>query len=354
MEEMDVIGVSKHCGLTKRTIYNMVSTKRIPYRRLSEKRVVFIREEIDIWLKKRQEARQQRIPLSKIFYEERVSDSLIRNEAPVTEKLATKEIKKGPSTIEKTLLVAETAESQISAARLKPSFLMRLNSFQVGILGLILVLLGWGGGILFVKTTIKTNKERSAAQAYAYAKEIEPMIGKATINSIDFDQTANEKGVIQLTLDYLSKGVELEGLASDPRIEPFLVTSLMKENEGYAVKLKVIDAVQNQVISPEIQRALIYAVAREKEPIVRLKVMTVLAKHMDSKDVREALLDRFKNDENTGIRYKALEIIESHLDENVLSIIKRVLMKESAQIIKNKAKAIIDKAGKTHTESTGI
>ena len=41
MEEMDVIGVSKYCGLTKRTIYNMVSTGRIPYRRLSEKRVSF-------------------------------------------------------------------------------------------------------------------------------------------------------------------------------------------------------------------------------------------------------------------------------------------------------------------------
>ena len=231
---------------------------------------------------------------------------------------------------------------------------MRLNSFQIGVLGLVLVLLGWGGGILFVKTTIKTNKEKSAAQAYAYTKEIEPMIGNATIRSIDFDQIADERGVIQLTLNYLSKGVELEGSASDPRIEPFLVTSLMKENEGYAIKLKVMDAVQNQMISPEIKKALIHAVAQEKDPIVRLKAMTVLAKHMDSKDVREALLDRFKDDENTGIRYKALELIESRLDEDVLSIIKRVFMKEKAQIIKNKAKAILDNAGKMNTERTVI
>jgi len=180
------------------------------------------------------------------------------------------------------------------------------------------------------------------------------MLGKATISSIDFDQMADEKGNIQLTLDYLSKTVELEGPASDPRIEPFLVTSLMKENEGYAIKLKIIEAVQNRVISPEIQKALVHVVAQEKDPIIRLKAMTVLAKHMDSKEVREALLDRFKNDENTGIRYKALELIESHLDEDVLSLIKRVLVKESAQIIKNKAKAIIDNAGKNRTESTVI
>jgi len=48
---------------------------------------------------------------------------------------------------------------------------------------------------------------------------------------------------------------------------------------------------------------------------------------------------------------KALEIIESHLDKEVLSLIKQVLLKETAQIIRNKAKAIIDEAGKNRTES---
>ncbi len=349
MEEMDVIGVSNYCGLAKRTIYNMVSTGRIPYRRLSEKRVIFNKEDIDIWLKKRQEAKRQKKPLSNILDEERYGDLLTRKEAPVPEKT-----ERGLSGTEKDPRPAEIMQPATAAAGPKPPVLMRLNALQVGVLGLFLILVGWGGGILFVKTIINTNKEKSMAQAFSYAIEIAPMVGKATINSIDFDQMADEKGNIRLTLDYHSKAVELEGSASDPRIEPFLVTSLMKENEGYAIKLKIIDAVQNRVISPEIQKALVHAVAQEKDPIIRLKAMTVLAKHMDSKEVREALLDRFKNDENTGIRYKALELIESHLDEDVLSIIKRALMKESAQIIKNKAKAIIDKAGKNRTESTVI
>jgi excisionase family DNA binding protein len=310
MEDMDVKAVSKYTHLSPRTIYNLVSTKKIPFKRLSEKKVIFIKDDIDEWMKRREDGKKSRkIPKKQIHFEE---DS-VQISAPLS----------------------------ISGER-KPKGLspQAKRNFQFGVLAIVLISIGWGGGFFFVKSR---SQRASFKSSTPNGIDIETLIDHAKINSLDFSQSAANESNIQVKLDYLSQVVELEGTISSPQIKPFLVHALEREEDNYAIKSKTIDAFEPYFLDPEIRQAIIHILAHERDPIIRMKAVTVLAKVAKTEEIKKALLERLNNDENMGIRFKVLELIENFVDEEVIEVLRILREKEKEGIIKNKVEAIFQK-----------
>ncbi len=300
-KEMDVKQVAEYSKLYPQTIYNLVSTGRIPYRRISEKRVVFDKNDIDEWLAHRRTRKR-----TAHFEEKKCVDTNIV--AIQSGKRKTKRgIKKSNIGIAKKIAVSA--------------------SLSLTALGIILI-----GAWLWFRPGKNIPKYSASL--------IEPAmnVDKAKINFLDFlpAQTIDE-GIVQVKFDYLSKAMELEGTVGSPQIKALLIEALKNEKSEYSIKSKSIDIVQPYYTDPEIRSALLHILAHDKNPIIRMKAMSVLAKIAESREIKEALLERLKNDENMGIRYKALELIENDVDEEIMAVLIILKEKETNKIIKNRA-----------------
>ena len=319
MTEMDVQTTSKYTRLSVRTIYNLVSTGKIPYKRISPKKVIFIEEEIDEWLRTREDGRKTK-----------------RIEVETRPEEASADPCSFEGDLRTTALPHHFSEAPLLSSRKAQKI------FHSGIIAFVLIALGWGGGYLYFKSQ---GRSESTPKPFSSLNgvDMETLLTHGKIDSLDFGQASNDLDHVQVKLDYLSQIVSLEGAISSPQIKPFLVNALRSEEDNYAIKSKTMDALKTLFLDPDVKGALIHSLTHDQNPIIRMKAMTVLANIATSDEVNKALVDRLKNDENTGIRFKALELIEQSMGREIVSILRNLKAPDKNSIIKNRIDAIYRK-----------
>jgi excisionase family DNA binding protein len=314
MTEMDVKTTSDYTRLSLRTIYNLVSTGRIPFKRISAKKVVFVKEEIDEWLSTRVDGRRTR------------------------------------RSAEKEATIALPEESAVACshevAAPNRTAWKRFPLLSFGMIAVTLLLLGWGGGYLFFKSKARGSSISNPKPLNSQISvDMGTLLAHAKIDSLDLGQVSDESDHVQVKLDYLSQIVNLEGAISSPQIKPFLVNTLKSTEDSYAIKSKTLDALKSHFLDPEVKDALIHAMTHDTNPLIRMKAMTVLANIASSEDVNKALVDRLKNDETTGIRFRALELIEDSMGKEILNVLKSLKEKDENSLITKRINLIFRKYG---------
>ncbi len=330
---MDVGDVSRFTGLSPRTIYNLVSTERIPYQRVNAKKVLFDKNEIDAWMKARRTRRTTTGPANSSQsataapQETRSEPVSVSQEKPIVL----------PGALPRSSKLPDVSPKAVSSVPTRRSYLL-----QSGLISLALVTIAALGGWLYL------SKSRVPGPS-APSSEIIPVnlnADLARINYLDFvpEGTAGTEagGTVQIKLEYLSKPMEVRGQVQSPQIKSLLIGALKKQDEEYSIKSKSIDIVQPYYADPEIRAVLLSILARDKDPVIRMKAMTVLSKIAGNREIKSALIDRLKNDVNVGVRYKALELIEKDVDDEILGLLRILKDKETNRIIRDRAGSIYE------------
>lgn len=333
---MDAKELSAYANLSLQTIYNLVHTNQIPYSRISKKRAVFDKNEIDEWLKTRKRKIRQPKPIS--------------SEEPISEILSKDDSGAGGATL------PGTPPSRTSPPPPLPPSTLQLSSrpFVAQLIAVFLfIAIGWGGGFLYFHYKAASNASQNAAKAAAEPGpasgliklspgviDLAPFMEQGKPGRIDIRIPSVESQKTQVHMDRVSD-INVQGEEAS-LIKPLLIQTLKSADGDYAFKSKTIDIVRPYAYDPKIQEALIYLTKNEKDPAIRMKAVTVLAKVADMDEVKEALLDRLLNDKIKGIRFKALEIIEKNMDRRAISVLEKVKDKETDESIRNRAKAIFN------------
>lgn len=283
-KSMNVKEVASYAHLSTKTVYNLVYSKKIPFQRISEKKVIFHKDLIDKWLHNRKIEQNWKSEARK----------------------------------------SKTRKDKNVFTRFRLNYLMY-------VIGLILVFsLGWMGNFL--------TQNRPRNESF----DVKSLIDEAKLGDLQINQSFLEKDKIKIKLDYMSN-IEFKGDIESAPIKPLLVYTLEKGNGDYATKSKTIDIIKPFVDDSEIYKALIHVMKNDESPALRMKAATVLTKVARMEDVKEAILDRLKNDDNEAVRFKALEIVETIVDEQILVALENLKEREKSDLIRNRAELILKK-----------
>lgn len=296
---MNVKELADYANLSRQTIYNLVNTKKIPFNRISEKKVLFDKNEIDEWLNNREKKK-------KVTYRRRRGVNV--QKSPVDKQVTNKFPKSTP----------------IYAYLLIP---------------VLLIAIGWAGGFLYFKSRVRSfDLNNSSAESI----DLSSLIEEGKLGRIEVSTPSLDSEKVQIYLDHISD-IEIQGEANSSSVKPLLIQTLKSGSEDYALKSKTIDIIRPYTDDPKIREALIYVAKNETDPVIRMKALTVLARVAKVEEVKETLLDRLINDKNIGIRFKSLEIIEKVVDEEIITLLKRLIKEEQNDVIKAKVKSIYNK-----------
>lgn len=403
---MDAKELSAYANLSLQTIYNLVHTNQIPFKRISKKRASFDKKEIDEWLKTRKRKIRHPKPLAD---EEHPSGTQIESVPAAGEYFPSSDQSQrtsmeaspvdaisGLRTIEKDVTLPETFKASrpepnpskgstpddfvpasIGSA---PSFpkdplvipslptphvspfpggnplaaLPTTRSFFGQWLSVILFMaIGWGGGFLYFhyKGTLNASQKALNSKAELQRESDLRETSSGVIDLASFIEQGKPGRIDVLIPSTESEKTEVHmNRISDIKlqgeaaslIKPLLIQTLKSDSGDYAFKSRTIDIVRPYADDPKIQEAIIHLAKHEKDPAIRLKAVTVLDKVAGNDAVKDVLLDLLLNDENMGIRFKALEIIEKNMDLKAISVLKKVKERETDENIRNKAKALFD------------
>lgn len=321
---MDLEAVVQYTKLTSRTIYNLVSTGKIPYRRVNGKKVQFDRGEIDAWMKTRRTRRTS--PKSTPPAQKSIEAAPIS----ASPSSAFPSVPSGPSA------VADTPQS-VSSRRPHTHHGFRSVLGSAALIAVAVI-----AGRLF----LSKHRVADSIPATSSGIPVDLKANLAKINYVDFIPSGEAEtpaaGTVQIKIDYLSRPMEIQGQVGSPQIKSLLLEALKNENEEYAIKSKSIDIVQPYYSDPEIREVLLSILSRDKDPVIRMKTMTVLSKIAGNREIKKALIDRLKNDENIGVRYKALELIENDVDAEIMGLLRILMDKETNRIIRERAGSIYE------------
>ena len=312
-KNMDVKEVASYTNLSPKTIYNLVYSKKIPFKRISEKKVIFYKDTIDKWLHKRKTEEKLRTEKPKrINYEDQKSQG--------------KKNEKRESIIRRFFLS------------------LRYKYLSYSIVFFLLFSLGWMGSFIYYKTKISSSNfiyitpNTSGNESF----NIESLIDQAQLSDLQINYSFLEKDKVKIKLDYISN-IEFKGDVKSSHIKPLLVYTLKSEKGNYATRSKAIDIIKPLVDDRKIRKALIHVMKNDKSPALRMKAATVLTKVAKIEEVKEAILDRLKNDKNEAVRFKALEIVEKIVDEQIIAALINIKEKDKSDIIRNRAELILKK-----------
>lgn len=314
-KNMDVKKVASYTNLSPKTIYNLVYSKKIPFKRISEKKVIFYKDAIDKWLHRRKK-------------EEKLKEEVRKSKR----------------------LKDETKKIQIKIHREKATIIKNLftslhHNYLVYFIAIILLFsLGWIGSFIYHKTKISSSDflyitpKKSCSESI----DIESLIDQAQLSDLQINYSFLEKDKVKIKLDYISN-IEFKGDIKSAPIKPLLVYTLEGEKGSYATRSKAIDIIKPFVDDRKIRKALIHVMKNDESPALRMKAATVLTKVAKIEEVKEAILDRLINDKNEAVRYKALEIVEKIVDEQIVAALKNIKEKDKSDIIRNRAELILKK-----------
>jgi excisionase family DNA binding protein len=306
---MNVKEVSKLTNLSPGTIYNYVSAKKIPFKRISEKRVIFDREEIEKWMAKRS-------------------------------YIEVKERSDGEKNLDFDKKELSTALSERLGRRKAAIFLFSIRyPFIVLTMFIVFIAFGWIGGLYFSKNRLEVDdfflktffgsNENFSETIMQNANQKKDSIDKK-INRIGFKYDSNSDVII-------------ENKPSSKQIRYDAVSELKSKSSIYSEKSIAINNISLHLDNPVYFEALVYSLHNEEDPVLRLKAISVLEKIIDQKKVQTILIERLLLDENDGIRLKALDVVKDHLNRENLEILIQLLEKEKNPLLRAKLKAVVKK-----------
>lgn len=123
-------------------------------------------------------------------------------------------------------------------------------------------------------------------------------------DNINITPTADNR--VHLSFD-VATHVSMVRSADDPLVHEMLVNALM-EDHSLNNRLSAIQ-MSDQVMSPEVKRALLVAMRHDGELSVRLKAMAKLATQMKDPEVSQAFMAVLKEDESVQMRLDALDYL---------------------------------------------
>jgi len=310
---MDVKEVASYTNLSPKTIYNLVYSKQIPFKRISEKKVIFFKDDINGWLRRRKKEK----------FKKEVRNSKRLKDEHKKIKIKTNEEK---ATIIKTLFAS-----------------FHHNNKLYFIVSFLIFSLGWMGNYLYYKAkNYSSNFYIATKKSDSESFDIESLIEQAKLSDLQINCSFLEKDKIDIKLDYISN-IELKGNVKSTHIKPLLVYALKNGKGDYATKSKTIDIIKPFVDDKKIRKALIHMIKNDENPALRMKAVTVLTKVAKTEEVKEAILDRLKNDKNEVVRFKALEIVEKIVDEQIITALENIKEKDKSSIIRNRAELVLKK-----------
>ena len=344
---MDAKELSSYANFSLQTIYNLVHTNQIPYHRVSKKRAVFYKDEIDEWLKtrKRKIRRAKPIPVREPGPDHDAKADSGAEEATLP-NLPSMLIPPRPLPPPLYLPPSEPHRSVLRSAFIRRTAV------------LLFIAAGWGGAFLYFHDRAASDSPSDAKRASADSipaaepkgsshgvMDLTTLMEQERPGKIDVRIPSTESELAEVHLKRVSD-IELQSEGAS-LIKPLLVQALKDGSGDYASRSKTIDFIRPYADDPKIQEAIIHLARNEKDPAIRLKAVTVLDKFADSDAVKDVLLDRLLNDTSKGIRFKALEIIEKNMDRRSIQVIEKMKDREPDESIRNKAQAIFDKYQRT-------
>jgi excisionase family DNA binding protein len=293
-----------YSGLSRKTIYNLIYKKQIPFQRISEKRVQFDKDEIRIWLETRKL--------------EKKPTPVIGPEIPgyLTEK------------------IIENAQDKTALqSGLSKYINNKAMSFILGSVALIAIG-GWIGQFLTMKS-VRDLSIPSQMQGQSQEKEAKLRLGPAKYAL----KEGLSGGDFKTALDDISN-IQLEGEARTNLIRPLLLSSL-KNSGDYSTRSKTIDIIKPQVDDPEIKETLINIIKNDRDPAIRMKAVTALSRHIHDRDVKKAFLQRMEDEENDIVRFKILDVIAKDIDVEVIKTMDRIKNRITDKLIKSRIENLI-------------
>ena len=312
-KHMTVKETAAYTNFAPQTIYNLVSTQKIPFKRISPKKVLFDKGEIDKWLFERNKEQQP----------EGKEKSLAEKDALISERIL-KSRKKA------NFLQLFRPRGQKKLTYVVPMTLM--------------FLVGWAACFYFyqLKRGSENPSPEIVARKLSENLKLDLLKDDTEIRDINVVPTSLDMNEVQIKLGHLSN-VEFKGEAHSDLIMPFLLYVLKSEKENYATKSKTIDVVKPYVDDEKIRTVLIQLMKNDKNPSIRMKSLAILSKVAQSDEVKEAILDRLIHDGDETLRFRALEALESIVDAKILSALLQVKREDGSEIVRNRAELICRK-----------
>ena len=313
---MNVKEVAKYTGLSRGTIYNFVSQKKIPFQRISEKKVIFDKAEIDEWLKERSGDSSSNETM-KFFLKARTTGQI--NEG------------------ENTTIYNQRRKTIIQKISFKKSLLY-------GSLILLVFSAGWVTSLIFYQQANKIRDKNlsSINKILSQNIDVNSLVENAEIQDLQITPTFTDQNEVKIKLGHINN-LELKGNAQSESIMPLLLYALEDRKEDYATRSKTIDVLKPYVDDEKIRRVLIRVMEKDKNPAIRMKSLTVLSKVARIEEVKEAIMNRLMNDEDDGLRFRALEALEKIVDAQILTALLKVKSKDTSKIVRNRAELVYKK-----------
>lgn len=321
--QLGVKEVALYINLSVKTVYNLVYSNKIPFERLSRKKVVFYKEDIDAWLEKRKEGTQEVEWENREKREKRIALKL-EPEFPTGDEKAAEP--------EKTAKDRKVQSPQTESS--KP-FFRRLVLSNFIVLACFLIIVWLGRKAFFGRPQGQTPAEGKSPHI-TDTIDIDTLLSKAEIGDIQIEPAGLDKNLVDI-------GVRLKNKASSAPIQSLLVGILKNQHGDYATRSKAIDILGPYLANDEIRNALISTIESDSNPVIRMKAASVLEKIAKMKDVKRALLKILQEDDNESIRFRALEILESTVDAEIINVIRNVRTEEKSEIIKRRADLVLKK-----------
>ncbi len=277
---MNIKELSESLNLKPKTIYNLIAANKIPFRRISPKRVVFYQDEIDAWIKERG------------FYNDRQQDG-IRAGNPKAQKENKRDV---------------------------PLFQRPSVAFTMAFL-----IFAWLASFIYLNHRISAN---SSKDLVASLLERDGLLAKAKETD---SLPANPAG------DDISSGH-----LPASRILPLLIGIVSREEEDYASRSRALDIIKAFVNEKGVYRTLIDIMKNDPNELIRMKAASALIRIVEFDEVKNALLERLKSESHATIRFKILEAFEQSNDRELLRKINEILSQESDPDVINKKKQMLN------------
>jgi hypothetical protein len=202
-------------------------------------------------------------------------------------------------------------------------------------LAVMLIMVGFGGGVLATFRTTPTNGGSTSPQGAPDSTQAQI----ASISGITQDPSNNS---VQIKYNKLVPG-EAQGSLNDPQIQQLLLYAA-RSNYNSGVRLDSIDALtQKPAEDAQVREALIYALRYDKNPGVRLKALAGLKPFVKSDvRVRDVMLEALLRDSNEGVRAESIRALHPvTADSSVRATLATLAEKDSNTYIRNESRRVL-------------
>lgn len=264
---MDVKEVSEYTGLSQQTIYNLVSTKKIPFKRLSARKVLFEEKKIARWMKKREKKRENKIGLKAIL-----------------------------------------------------NGVLQKRAMAYGVGACVLFGLGCLSGLFFMRNGQpgrNLGKYTDPVDIKAFV-DSQKIVGKGNDlserevkRSVDSDRAKmrSDYDLFNAGAEYAEKAKTIDIVTNhidDPDIKKMLV-KVMSSDRNMAIRMKAVTALSKNINDREIKKAFLRRMENEENDIVRYKILDVIIQEIDS-DVLKTM-DKIKDRDKDPIIKSRIESV---------------------------------------------